>query len=247
MSPPPAAAAACRAALLGLGLALGGCHDPGWLQYSWDDRRVVCSHSIDDITHDQRWGRIAEQLEVAQRRTSVALLHTHTPGVTASIARLNAVLDFADSQGLDYVTYADFVAGAPPRAALALAFDDHAIDAWFELRELLAAHGARVTFFLSEFYQTTEGERAKLAQLAALGHSVQAHGVNHLNARKYVDQHGLDAYVADEAAPSIDVLRAAGYAPTAYAYPFGLGFGAVNEAMLRLVERVRVGPGSCPY
>jgi len=244
---PAAGPAALIASALAVGAALGGCRDHDWLQYSWDDRRVLCSRSIEDVTHGHPWGLIAEQLEIAQRRESVALLHAHTPGQTVSLTRLDAVFDFADSQGLDYVTYPELVDGAPPRAAVALAFDDHAIDAWFELRGLFAAHRAHVTFFISELHKTTAEERAKLAQLAAEGHSIQAHGVAHLDARKYVDRHGLDAYLADEALPSIEGLRAAGYAPTVYAYPFGAGFRAVNEAMLQHVQRVRVGPAPCPY
>ena len=235
-------------ALLAVPLAVGGCHDDDWLQYSWDGRRIVCSHSIDDLApHDEPWGEISGQLEIAQWRGSAALLHTHTPDVTVSIARLEAVFDTAERLGLDYVTYGDFAAGAPRRGGVALAFDDHAIDAWFGLRELLAAHGARVTFFVSAFFEATDVERAELAQLAADGHSIQAHSVRHLDARKYVAEHGLDAYLADEAQPSIDVLREAGYAPTAYAYPFGLDSDELDAAMLERIERVRVGARPCPY
>ncbi len=238
-------AAACCAALIAI--ALGGCHDEDWLQYSWDDRRIVCSHTIDDITGDAPWGLISDQLETAQRRGSVALLHTHIPHVTVSPARLLAVLDLAERRGLELVTYADFAAGAPPRPGLALAFDDHAIDAWFAQRELFVSRGVRVTFFVSAYFETTDEERAKLAQLAADGHSIQAHSVRHLDPRAYVAEHGLDAYLADEAVPSIEILREAGHAPTVYAYPFGLNSDALDEAMLQHVERVRVGPRPCPY
>lgn len=229
-------------------LGLGGCHDDDWLQYSWDGRRIVCSHSIDDLKADpESWGTISDQLETAQRRGSVALLHTHIPHVTVSEARLRAVFELARRRGLELVTYADFTEEAPPRAGLALAFDDHAIDAWFAARELFAEYGARLTFFVSAYFQTTDEERAKLRQLAAEGHSIQAHSVRHLDARAYVRAHGLGAYLADEAQPSIDVLREAGHAPTAYAYPFGLNSEALDRAMLERVERVRVGPRPCPY
>jgi hypothetical protein len=236
---------ACATALIAI--ALAGCHDEDWLQYSWDDRRIVCSHTLDDITQDAPWGRIRDQLETARRRGSAALLHAHIPHVTISPARLLAVLDLADRLGLAYVTYGDFTPGAPPRPGLALAFDDHAIGAWFEQRELFLERGVRVTFFVSAYFQATDEERAMLAQLAADGHSIQAHSVRHLDPRRYVAAHGLQAYLADEALPSIELLREAGYAPTAYAYPFGLNSDALDEAMLQHVERVRVGPRPCPY
>jgi hypothetical protein len=46
--------------------------------------------------------------------------------------------------------------------------------------------------------------------------------------------------------PSLEVLRAAGYAPTAYAYSFGVNAEGLDEAMLELVDYVRVGPRLCP-
>jgi hypothetical protein len=243
-------AAARRAALLAFALAVavaGGCHADDWLQYSWDDRRIVCSHSIDDIKKHESWSTISAQLDTAERRASVALLHAHNPGVSVSMERLLAVLDLADLRGLDFVTYADFEDGAAPRPGLALAFDDHAVDAWFELRGLFAERGVRVTFFVSAYFTLTDEQRGKLAQLAADGHSIQAHSVRHLNARDFVDEHGLDAYLADEADPSIEVLRDAGYAPNAYAYPFGVSTAELDDEMLARVARVRVGPRPCPY
>jgi hypothetical protein len=48
--------------------------------------------------------------------------------------------------------------------------------------------------------------------------------------------------------PSIDGLVAAGYPPpSAYAYPFGETTDELNAAILKIVPRVRVSPGSCPY
>ena len=43
------------------------------------------------------------------------------------------------------------------------------------------------------------------------------------------------------------VLDAAGYAPTAYAYPFGEHTGEMDSAVLSHVGKARVSPGSCPW
>ena len=60
--------------------------------------------------------------------------------------------------------------------------------------------------------------------------------------------HGLAAYLSDEVQPSIDGLVEAGYPPpAAYAYPFGEATDELNAALLAIVPRVRVSPGSCPY
>lgn len=59
---------------------------------------------------------------------------------------------------------------------------------------------------------------------------------------------GTAAYLADEVAPSIDELVAAGYPRAAiFAYPGGASTDEINDAVLQLVPRVRVGQGSCPY
>src|SRR5689334_14725357 len=97
------------AAPIALALLAAGCRADDWLQYSWDGRRIVCSRSIDNIApHDEPWGEIEDQLEIAQWRGSAALLHTHTPEITVSIARLEQVFDTAERLGLAYVTYGDF-------------------------------------------------------------------------------------------------------------------------------------------
>jgi peptidoglycan/xylan/chitin deacetylase (PgdA/CDA1 family) len=91
--------------------------------------------------------------------------------------------------------------------------------------------------------------KLQIAQLAADGHDIESHTVNHLHADSYVAEHGLDAYLADEVAPSFDILRAAGYTPSSFAFPFGAADERTYRAVLELpgVERVRLSLGSCPY
>lgn len=187
-------------------------------------------------------------MQVAERTRSVLTLHAHIPGVTISLAAINHVLFMAEQHHLAYVTYRELDANAPPRAGLALALDDNAIDAWFGVRELLAAHGAHVTFFVTRWYSRSDQERAQLRELADDGHDVEPHSVNHLHAPDYVRAHGLAAYMSDEMQPSIDGLLEAGYLPpTMYAYPFGEAIDELNTAILATGPRVRVSPGSCPY
>jgi hypothetical protein len=228
-------------------VAATACHDDSWLQYEWDDRQVLCSFSVDDIDRDAPWERVAGQMEYAAEHQTVAVMHAHVPGQTLSIAGLTRILDTAVSNSLDFVTFSELDPATPSRGALALCFDDSAVDTWYEQRELLASYGARVTFFITRFHNWTDEGRAKLAELAAAGHDVQAHAVNHLNARDYVSEHGLAAYLDDDALPSITILEDAGYPITSYAFPFGASSDELDTALLEHVARVRVSPGSCPY
>lgn len=227
---------------------LAGCHDEHWLTYPWDDRRVLCSQAVDDLSHTAPWDVVEQQMEVAERTDAVLLLHAHIPGATVSIDAIRRVLAMARRHHLAYLTFRELDPEAEPRAGLALAFDDYAIDAWFGMRDLLATYGAHVTFFVARWYSRTDQERAELRMLADGGDDVEPHSVHHLHAPDYVRAHGLAAYLADEVQPSIDGLIEAGYPPPAtYAYPFGEHTDQIDAAILAIVPRVRVSPGSCPY
>lgn len=235
-------------AMVVAGAVLAGCHDEHWLTYPWDDRGVLCSDSIDDVAATAPWDVVEQEMQVAESTGAVVLLHAHTPGKTITTSAIKRVLVMAEQHHLAYLTYRELDPEAAPRAGLALAFDDNAIDAWFGVRDLLATHGAHVTFFVARWSSRTDQERGELRELAGDGHDVEPHSVNHLHAPDYVRAHGLAAYLADEVMPSIDGLTEAGYPPpAAYAYPFGEHTDALDTAILAIVPHVRVSPGSCPY
>ncbi|HEY6175339.1 MAG TPA: polysaccharide deacetylase family protein [Kofleriaceae bacterium] len=221
-----------------------GCAD---LTYDWDERRVLCSTVVDDISDSTPWRLVEDGMLEAEALRSVLLLHAHAPGVTISVGAIERLLTMAESYHLAFLTFRELQPGAMRRAGLALAFDDNAIDAWFSVRDRLAAHGAHVTFFVTRWYSRSDSERAELRMLADAGHDVEPHSVNHLHAPAYVHDHGLDAYLADEVAPSIDGLTGAGYPPAdTFAFPFGDTNDEITAAVLRIVPRVRVSPGGCP-
>lgn len=237
-----------RGALAASAVVLAGCHDEHWLTYPWDDRRVLCSHAMDDLALVVPWELIEDQMLEAAQSNSVLVLHAHIPDVSIRTATIERILTMAERRGLAFLTFRELDPAATPRAGLALAFDDNAIDAWFGVRDLLAAHGAHITFFVTRWYSRTDGERAELRMLADDGHDVEPHSVNHLHAPDYVREHGLPAYIADEVQPSIDGLVQAGYPPpTTFAYPFGQNTPELDDAILKIVPRVRVTVGTCPY
>ncbi|HWU90705.1 MAG TPA: polysaccharide deacetylase family protein [Kofleriaceae bacterium] len=223
-----------------------GCGRSDALQYDWDDRRVLCSMSIDDRT-GASWERIEEQLALARDHGSVAVVHAHVPGETISLEQIDRVLERARREAIETVTFAELSPAGPPRAGLALCFDDHSIGAWYRIRHRLAAHGARVTFFVTRYHERTDEERAQLAELAAAGHDIESHSVSHLEPIPYAAEHGVAGYVADEVLPSIQVLRDAGYPVTSFAFPYGSSTRDLEAAVLEHVDLVRVGAGSCPW
>lgn len=236
--------------ILGLLALLGaGCHDADWLMYGWDDRRVLCSDSVDNLHGGVDRSFIEQAFTHAEHENQVALFHAHAPGKTVTREMVNWMFDTAEAHHLEFIRYDELDRDHAPRAGFAFAFDDADVESWLSVRDVFAAHGARVTFFVTRFYQLGPELRSELAELAADGHDIEAHTVDHLHSGAYVADHGLDAYIADEVQPSIDVLRTAGYAPTSFAFPFGEASETTANRVLALdgIGRVRVSPGSCPY
>jgi peptidoglycan/xylan/chitin deacetylase (PgdA/CDA1 family) len=232
-----------------LGLLLASCRDEHWLTYPWNDRTILCSQPVDNLKEEVPWEVIEDQMEVAERTNAVITLHAHIPGESISVAALEHILTMADQHHLAYVTYRDLTAPHPtPRAGIAFAFDDSRIDTWFSVRDVLRKHNARVTFFVTRFAMATDTDRTQLRTLFDDGNDVEPHSVKHLIAPPYVQEYGLAAYLSDEFQPSIDVLVAAGYPPpAAYAYPYGRDTAELDDAILKVVPKVRVSPGVCPY
>ena len=240
----------CRAPLL-CALCLSGCTQPSSgtdLFYAWDDRNVLCSDPIDDLEGVTRnWTTEEGRFRDASKRDMVTLVHAHQPDVTVSRDALERVFGWADQYGLDYVRFDELVPGKP-RPGLAFAFDDDDVAGWLSVRDILMAHHARVTFFITRWDQMDDTKRAGIATLAADGHDIEPHTVDHPHALDYIAANGLDAYIANEVQPSLQVLAAAGYPTTSFAYPFGDHDDAIDRAVLAIpgIARVRTTPGECP-
>lgn len=228
-------------------LALAGCGNSSRdLTFHWDDRRVLCSTDIGDIasgnTHVVDWDAVDEQLDNAHDNGSVAIFHAHTPGVAVTLGAIERLFTDAEERGLAPVTFRDL--DGPHRAAFAFAFDDNAPDQWLTAEDIFEAHHAHITLFVTRWAKMTDVQHTDISTLAAAGHDLEPHGVNHLNAVTYVAANGIDAYLNDEVLPSFTPLEQLGYSPTTFAYPFGAHDGAIDKAVLEHVARVRA-VGSC--
>jgi Polysaccharide deacetylase len=232
--------------LIAIALALPACGDNlGKLAYTWNDDKLLCSTPVDDYETAPDWGDIDDQLAAAAHYGWVALFHAHVPGTTVSRATLERLFDDADAQQLDYVEFRELVPG-PPHGGVAFAFDDDEPDAWMSVADIIAAHHARITLFVTRWQGIDDTGRAEIAQFYANGADVEPHTVNHIHAPAYVDQHGLDAYMTDEVLPSFQVLTDAGYPQAAsFAYPFGDHSSELDRALLEVVGTVRTTPGQC--
>jgi len=154
--------------------AAAGCHLEDRLAYAWDDRTVLCSESVDDLVESIDFGHIEHQLALAEEHNWVALIHAHKPDVTISTDMLERILQSADDHHLDYITFDELRPDGPGGAGLAFAFDDDDIEGWLGTQDRLAAHGARITYFVTRWFEKSPDDLANLAMLAANGQHPRA-------------------------------------------------------------------------
>jgi hypothetical protein len=223
-----------RPALPGIALGIvlvGGCGSLGTKVFAEPgDVGLVCGLSID--ASGDKAGDLELGLDEARRRGAIVQLYGHSPGGTVSVARIEALLAATAERGMEFVTYRDMSEGTAAGSSLALSFDDDFIDGWHALRPVFDRYGARVTFFVTRFPGLDADRRARLHELAADGHAIEYHGTEHRPAERYVAEHGLDAYLADEIEPGLVAMRADGFTPVAFAYPHGERSDELDAALL---------------
>jgi len=205
--------------------------------YDGDGRKVHCAVNLDQSA--RAMATVDGALDRARDRGEIVELYAHEPGDTIDLADIEHVLAGARDRGLAFVTYADMAARREMRPGLALSFDDNFVEPWHTMRPLLQQYGARVTFFISRYANMSPVNKQRVRDLADDGHEIAAHTVLHLRAPTYVEEHGLAAYMADEALPSIEVLRGDGYDVTSFAYPYGARTSELDDALLAHVSLLR--------
>jgi peptidoglycan/xylan/chitin deacetylase (PgdA/CDA1 family) len=210
---------------------------------------VMCGMTIDDKS-SASLDAIGGALDRAQIDGTTLLLYAHKPGdqpnETVDPATVELALAGVVDRGMTFATYADLDAGEVP-GSLALAFDDRSLENWTALRPTFMHYGARVTFFVSEYTFLSPEQKAMLRQLADDGHDIEYHSVHHWNAEDYVNEHGAEAYINDDILPSLEAMRADGYDPHIFAYPFGARSTATDDALRPLFRHVRAIYTTCPY
>jgi hypothetical protein len=208
------------------------------------DHLALCAQNIDDAYRIST-AEIADALDRAQADGATLHLYTHIPGDTISTGAVEGVLSAVAERSMSFATYDELSAGEVP-GSLALAFDDHSVAAWFALRPMLDHYHAHVTFFVSAFLTLGDDELADLEQLAGDGHDIEYHSTGHFDAVSYSTMFGIDAYLATDIIPALDAMRAAGYTPTVFAYPYGARNAATDAALAPMFAHLRAIRSTCP-
>ncbi len=209
------------------------------------DHPVLCGISIDNkntVSADA----ISVGLDRATVDETILHLYSHKPSGTIDESTLEQVVAGAADRNMTFVTYADLADGTATQG-LALSFDDHDVVGWNSLLPMFDLYGARVTFFISHYPTINDEERRLLRNLADAGHAIEYHSTAHQNAESYSAENGVAAYITDDILPGLAAMRAAGYNPRVFAYPFGARTAATDEAVLEHFPLVRASHFNCPH
>lgn len=210
------------------------------------DHRVLCGYSLDD-KNSVSIDALNAGFERARAQRETVHLYAHKPSGTVQSSTIESAVAGAADRGLGYITYRELAMGVvPSKGSLALSFDDHAVAEWRAMLPMFAQYHARVTFFVSSFQFGTPEERAMLHELAAAGHDIEYHSTNHFNAEAYSTTNGVERYVADDIEPGLVAMRADGFDPVAFAYPFGARTEATDAALLTKFTLLRAIHYTCP-
>ena len=122
---------------------------------------------------------------------------------------------------------------------VAITFDDNFIDEWYDIHNILKEYNWRATFFVSNFHQLDSSKIEKLNILKEYGHEIGGHGLNHVNAKKYVLENGITSYLENEIYPMKQIMAENGFHVTSFAYPFGAKNNKIDVALLNEFKMIR--------
>jgi peptidoglycan-N-acetylglucosamine deacetylase len=125
------------------------------------------------------------------------------------------------------------------RGGVALTFDDNYIDEWHRQIPLFDSFDVKATFFVSNYNKLSKEQKGKLHDLQAHGHEIAYHSLNHVNFLKYEKNNKVSELMKNEVDKGMEMMKADGFCPKTFAYPFGSHSDALDNVLLRKFKSVR--------
>jgi PKD repeat protein len=161
-------------------------------------------------------------------------LYTYTTPGTYTVN-----LTVTNAAGSDIRTETDYITVTEPpvsaTSGIALTFDDNYVDQWYAARGIFQQYDAHVTFYVSQYDGLDEDQIDKLKALEADGHEIAFHGRYHTDAADYLQSHTIQQYLDYEIIPGINLMKADGFNPVDFSYPFGSGYD--NDQLADALEQ----------
>ena len=128
--------------------------------------------------------------------------------------------------------------------AVLFTFDDLFVSQWAKAAKIFKEYDAHATFFVFKPDTLSKEQVADLKNLHKDGHSIGCHSMRHHKAVDFVKKNGnIEKYMEAEITPAMEALKAAGFSPTAFAYPCSQNNVETDEALLKVFRHLRTGTG----
>ena len=129
-------------------------------------------------------------------------------------------------------------------AGVVITFDDESVTQWFDYFSAQTPD-VRATFFTNSWHTFTDTEVQMLRDLETTGHEVACHTFDHSGA---FEEYGLDPtriteYLNEQIIPALNNMRADGFNPVSFSYPYGEHNEAYDTAVRAYFPYLRGGSG----
>jgi hypothetical protein len=125
------------------------------------------------------------------------------------------------------------------QSGVVISFDDDCIEEWFKVNEILKVYDWKATFFVTKFNKLSVAKIQKLKDLKKDGHEIGGHGLNHIDAPKFIFDYGLNTYLDQEVYPMIKLMNENDLKPTSFAYPYGSRNSISDDVLLNEFQIIR--------
>lgn len=136
------------------------------------------------------------------------------------------------------------VTGTLPLAAggVVLTFDDFYLQSWSDQSALFDRYDVKVTFFITQPQNFQARQWEQLEALAAAGHQIGLHGMNHRSIIEYLKSGGdIPGYIAAEIVPERELLKSHGIDGNCFAMPYSHRTPETDAALQREFSWIRSG------
>ena len=128
------------------------------------------------------------------------------------------------------------------KAGINLTFDDTTISSWFNLRSMFNKYDAKATFFVSHFYSLDALQINQLKILESDGSEIGCHTYNHKGVTQDFnnDINRISEYIEAQIKVPYDQMKAEGFNPVSFAYPYGEHQVLYDEAVRAYFPYIRL-------
>jgi peptidoglycan/xylan/chitin deacetylase (PgdA/CDA1 family) len=129
--------------------------------------------------------------------------------------------------------------GLFPDGYIAITFDDESVSNWYRNLPLLDSLRIKATFYVSKYHTLNTEQKQKLKTIQSHGHEIAYHTTNHIDLRKTHENKGMDFIIKNEIMPDLSLMRADGFNPTDFAFPFGSHNVELDNELVKYFNSVR--------